>query len=132
MTDHPDDLTALIAALRGYSRATCPKWHPDGTGACLGCGATERQHDERAAADALSRLAAERDARPGVKFTVRTISNPRPIETTAPCLYTQVRPCKEEYPDDPDHWCGFCSRTHEAERVVRVIANRRRQPTKEK
>jgi hypothetical protein len=32
-----------------------------------------------------------------------------PVETTHPCLYTQAKPCKEIYPDDTDHWCGYCS-----------------------
>lgn len=37
-----------------------------------------------------------------------------PVEQTHPCLYTQVKPCKEIYPENRDRWCGYCLGTHEA------------------
>ena len=33
----------------------------------------------------------------------------KPIEVTHPCLYTHVRPCKEDWPDDREMWCGYCT-----------------------
>jgi len=34
-----------------------------------------------------------------------------PAETTHACLYTHVRPCKEDHPTDTDQWCGYCRGT---------------------
>jgi len=34
-----------------------------------------------------------------------------PAETTHACLYTHVRPCKEDHPTNTDQWCGYCRGT---------------------
>lgn len=33
------------------------------------------------------------------------------LEHTARCIYTQVRSCRQEWPDDPDHWCLPCAQS---------------------
>jgi hypothetical protein len=45
-----------------------------------------------------------------------------PVETTHPCLYTQVRPCKQEHPTDEDRWCGYCRGTHDAVKLAALPA----------
>jgi hypothetical protein len=44
--------------------------------------------------------------------------NGRRVVTTAPCLYTQVNTCRQNYPDEPDHWCGFCLGHHKADAMA--------------
>lgn len=31
------------------------------------------------------------------------------VETSKPCLYTQLKSCVELHPGIPDLWCGYCS-----------------------
>jgi hypothetical protein len=47
--------------------------------------------------------------RPIARYTVQPPSASRAIETHQACLYTHVRTCREDWPDDKDHWCGYCS-----------------------
>jgi hypothetical protein len=35
--------------------------------------------------------------------------------TTADCMYTQVEPCRTNWPDDRDQWCGYCVAAHARE-----------------
>jgi hypothetical protein len=63
----------------------------------------------------LAALASERTARKQT-LLLQTIDHARrgipPVECHSRCLYTQVRTCKQIYPDDTDMWCGFCSETN--------------------
>lgn len=56
--------------------------------------------------------------RPAARFTVQPPAWARlgikAVKTTHPCLYTHVRPCKEDWPDDSEMWCGYCTGTAQA------------------
>ena len=102
------DLLAALAEPAGYS-----DFLPPGIRAGI-----------EAAAEQM-KLAALADPAPSpARFTVLPPYLERqgraPIETTHPCLYTQTRPCRELYPTEPDHWCGYCAGTHRAAPILPV------------
>jgi hypothetical protein len=123
-TPTPQEVQELVRKLaESFACVTEEDQHPD-------CGEIIRK-----AAVALSALQQEvarlrvdqiaraiQAARPVARFTVQTPWKREdgfaPVETHAPCLYTQVKTCREIYPDQPEMQCQFCLGNAHAEPVA--------------
>jgi hypothetical protein len=101
------EIEAIVLEIRAYPHIFCEFHSGDREPGTRAEGVARTKVDEWA-----DRLAVLSRRSPQPRFTVhppawREHGWP-PAETTHPCLYTHVRPCKEDWPDDCDQWCGYC------------------------